>query len=116
MSVYGSSGRLQFSRARHLARALGDPLHLRDELLHRPRRPRADEKDGAGVLRHDVRGVAAVGDDAMDARVRSDVLPEGVDAVEGLDHGVQGVDAVVRIGGGVRGLAVKGDFNSRDGE
>ena len=67
-------------------------------------------------MRHDVRRVAAVRDDAVDARVLLDVLAHRVDAGEEFDDAVEGVRAVVGIAGGVRGLAVEHEVDVRDGE
>ena len=55
-------------------------------------------------------------DDAVDARVRADVLAHRVDAGEEFDHAVEGVRAVVGVAGRVRRLAVEHEVDVRDGE
>ena len=91
-------------------------LHLLDQAVHAGQRGGAHEELGLGVVRHHVRDIATVGDDAVDAGVARDVLAQRVDAVEGLDHGVEGVDAVEGIGGRVGGLAVEGGPHEDAGE
>src|SRR2546425_4043923 len=55
---------------------------------------------------NDVRRLAPVGDDAVDAHVVAQMLAERVDAREKAQYRVQRVDALVRIHRGVCGLAV----------
>ena len=59
------------------------------------------------VVRDDVRRRAAGQDDAVDADVRLDLLPQHADGVVHRHHRVQRVDALLGRAGGVRGLAVE---------
>ena len=76
----------------------------------------ADEELGGGVVRHDIRRVATVRDDAVDARVLLDVLAHRVDAGEEFDDAIEGIRAVVGVARRVRGLAVELEVDVRDGE
>src|SRR6266850_1719857 len=102
--------------ARRFHRALG----ARDDALlqgpHVVERGRAHVEGGRGELRDDVGGGAAAGHDAVDARVRPDLLAQHADVVERLDHAVERVDALPRIGGGVRGLAGELEADTHDAE
>ena len=121
--VIGDHVRVRFLRHLELERgagdqrrALGDPPHLLHQLVHARQRGRADEELRLREIGHHVRHVAAVGDDAVDARVGGDVLAQGIDAVEDLDHRVQRVDAIERIGGGVGRSPVKADPDQHAGQ
>ena len=76
----------------------------------------ARQKDGRRVVGHDVRHLAAVGDDAVDAGAVADVLSQGGDGVVGDDNRVEGVDARFRPAGGVRLFAEVLDAHGGAGE
>ncbi len=97
-------------------RPLRDAAHLGDELVHVSQRLGADQEITGREVRDDVRRIAALGDDAVDAGVRSNMLPQRVDPVERFDQGVEGVDPIVRIGCRVRGLAAELDPHRLAGE
>ena len=61
----------------------------------------AHQEAGGGVRRHDVGGAPAVGDYAVNALSRTDVLAHGSDGVERQNHGVEGIDSVFGVGGSV---------------
>ena len=55
------------------------------------------EETPGGIIGHNVRYGATVGDDAVDPRVRPDVLAQGGDAHISDDQRIQCVDAVLRL-------------------
>src|SRR5262249_19133396 len=69
-----------------------------------------------GELRNDVGGGAAARDDAVDARLGTDLLPQHADVVERLNHRVERVDALPRVGRRVRGLARELEAGAHDAE
>ena len=83
--------------------AVEHPLLERLELAHLGR---PDVPDRPGLGRDHVRGVAGVGEDAVDALVGLDVLAQRGDVHVAEDGGVEGVAALVGRGGGVGGLAL----------
>ena len=73
----------------------------------------AHEEQPGGALGHDVRRLAAVGDDAVDALGGADVLAQLRDRLVGGDQPVERVDAGVRRRRGVRGAAAVLDLDWR---
>ena len=55
----------------HQPGAKCDVAHFLDQLFEIVTRPRANEELGRSVFRHDVRGVATVRDDAVDADIHA---------------------------------------------
>src|SRR5437870_5264305 len=120
--------RIALHRLVDVVRALDDPersarglrrrLRARDDaLLERPHVVEIDRayvEDGGGELGDDVGRRAAVGDDAMDARVGAYLLAQHRHVGVGLDGGVERVHALPRVRGGVRRLARELQADARD--
>ncbi len=64
-------------------------------------RVRADHEGRGCMSRNDVRGVAALGHDAVDPIARGDLLPQRADRDLRDRKGVGGIDAELRVGGGM---------------
>ncbi len=95
---------LQACSGRHRA-GLGAADDLVDHLAGVDRVGRANSEPGGRVGWDDVRRAATVGDDAVDADIRPQLLAQQPDGVEHLDDGVERVDALVWRGSGVGRLA-----------
>ena len=122
--------RIALHRLVDVVRALDDPersarglrrrLRARDDaLLERPHVVEIDRayvEDGGGELGDDVGRRAAVGDDAMDARVGAYLLAQHRHVGVGLDGGVERVHALPRVRGGVRRLARELQADAHDPE
>ena len=85
--------------------ALGGRLEAAPHLLEVDLVERAQVEVGGGVLGNDVGLLAADRDDAVDPRVRAELLAHRVERVEEPDDRVQRVDAPPRPGRRVGGLA-----------
>ena len=90
-----------------LRRALRAGGHALVEVPHDVDAGSADVEDGGGILRDDVRGGPAVGDDPVDPAVRPYLLAQHGHCVEHCDTRIQRVDPFPRVRGSMRGLAVE---------
>ena len=93
--------------ARRQGTRLEAVAHQAQDLLHACPRGGADHVVGGHVGRDDVGGLAAPGDDAVDAVAGLELLAQQADGRLGHDHRVGGVDAHPGEAGGVR-LATHG--------
>src|SRR5207245_368944 len=102
--------------ARGRGRALGAPFEAPQQLLTVILRGRPQVELRGRVLRDDVGLVAALGDDAVYARVGLELLAHLVERDEELDHGVEGIDPAPRPGRGVRGFSKEVALDLDDAE
>src|SRR5215475_15993790 len=93
------------SAARGGGRPLGAGLEATQQLLAVILGGRAQVEFRGGVLRDDVGLIPALGDDAVHARIRPELLTHLIERHEELDHGVERIHPAPRPGRGVRGLA-----------
>ena len=91
---------------RRALRDLSYPLYNLAQILAVTR---AEHEVCCGEVGNDVGRSPAVRDDAVDTRVITQVLPEGVNTREKMNDGVEGIDAVMGRNGGVGRLAVVGE-------
>ena len=61
------------------------------------------------IVGYDIRSPSAVDDIRTDARFRSDMLAQHIDAVEGQHRSIEGISPIPRFAGSVGRLAVKGN-------
>src|SRR5262249_27007098 len=86
------------------------------ELPHLVDPGRTDVKRGGRKLGNDVRRGAALGDDAVDPTLGTNLLTQHADRVEGPDDGVERVDPLPRIGRRVCSLSGELEADAHDAE